>query len=169
MPLRAMRRESKTAMKPILKSFYLKIRGSALKALSLFFIKKKSLLSLRNIQRILFIRIDRVGDMVLSTPAFKAIKAAIPHVRLTVMASPANAAILKNNSDVDDVIVYDWSAGLHDKMRFIKKLRSQQFSLAIDPHNDYELKTACLAALSGAANRIGYAAFGRELFLIVRR
>ena len=151
-------------MKSILKSFYLKIRGSALKALSLFFIKKKSHPSLLNIQSILFIRIDRVGDMVLSTPAFRAIKAASPHVRLTVMASPTNAAILKNNPDVDDVIVYDSFAGLHDKIRLIKKLRSQQFDLAIDPYNDYELKTACLAALSGAAHRVGYSGFGREIF-----
>ena len=151
-------------MKTILKSIYLKIRGSALKALSLFFIKKKSLPSHRDIQSILSIRIDRVGDMVLSTPAFRAIKAALPHVRLTVMASPANAAILKNNPDVDDVVIYDRFAGLHDKINLIKKLRSQHFNLAIDPHNDYELKTAFLAALSGAANRIGYAAFGREIF-----
>lgn len=152
------------SVKSIVKAIYLNVRGFALKALSLFFIKKKSLLSLRSIQSILFIRIDRVGDMVLSTPAFKAIKAALPQVRLTVMASPANAAILKNNPDVDDVIVYDRFAGLHAKVSLIKKLRSQQFSLAIDPHNDYELKTACLAALSGAANRIGYADFGREIF-----
>jgi len=151
-------------MKTLLKSFYLKIRSSALKALSLFFIKKKSLPSLRDIQSILFIRIDRVGDMVLSMPAFRAIKAALPNVRLTVMASLANAAILKNNPDVNDVVIYDRLAGLHDKIKFLRKLRSQHFSLVIDPHNDYELKTAFLAALSGAANRIGYAAFGREIF-----
>ncbi len=164
MLLRAMRRESKTAMKAILKSFYLKIRGSALKALSLFLIKKKSLLSLRNIQSILFIRIDRVGDMVLSTPAFRAIKAALPHVRLTVMASPANTRILKNNPEVDEVIVYDRSAGLFEKLKFINGLRSRHFDLAIDPYTDYELKTALLAGMSGADHRIGYAAFGREFF-----
>ncbi|MFA6411704.1 MAG: glycosyltransferase family 9 protein [Syntrophales bacterium] len=151
-------------MKTILKSFYLSIRGSILKALRLLFTKKKSLLSLLNIQSILFIRVDRVGDMVLSTPAFRAIKAALPRVRLTVMATPVNAAILMNNPDVDDVVVYDRCAGLHDKMKLMMKLRSRQFSLAVDPHNDYELKTAFLAALSGAAIRIGYGAFGREIF-----
>jgi len=151
-------------MKAILKGLYLKIRGSTLEALRLLFIKKKSLLSLLNIQSILFIRVDRVGDMMLSTPAFRAIKAALPGVRLTVMATPANTDILMNNPDVDDVVVYDRLAGLHVKMKLMMKLRSRQFSLAIDPHNDYELKTAFLAALSGAANRIGYAAFGREIF-----
>jgi len=151
-------------MKSVLKSYYLKIRGSALKALSLFLIKKKSLPMLRNIGSILFIRVDRIGDMVLSTPAFRAIKAALPHVWLTVMASPANAPVLKNNPDVDEVIVYDRSAGLHEKMKFINGLRSRHFDLAIDPYTDYEVKTAWLAGMSGADHRIGYAVFGRELF-----
>jgi lipopolysaccharide heptosyltransferase II len=151
-------------MKSILKKSYLNIRASVLKTLSLFFVKNKSPLSLRNIQSILFIRIDRVGDMVLSTPAFRAIKAALPQVHLTVMASPINAPILKNNSDVDDIIIYDRFASLYEKIRFIIQIRSHQFSLAIDPHTDYELKTACLTSMSGATHRIGYAACGREIF-----
>jgi lipopolysaccharide heptosyltransferase II len=117
-----------------------------------------------NIQSLLFIRVDRVGDIVLSTPAFEAIKATLPQVHLAVMASPANASVLKNNPHVDDVVVYDRFAGLYEKIRFIKRLRLQNFCLAIDPHSDYELKTACLAAMSGAAHRIGYAAYGREIF-----
>jgi lipopolysaccharide heptosyltransferase II len=156
---------SEISAKLIFKAIYLNARSFALKTLSLFFTKKKFLLSLRNIQSILFIRIDRVGDMVLSTPAFRAIKAALPHVRLTVMASPANAPILKNNPDVDEVIVYDRSISLLEKMKFINGLKSRHFDLAIDPYTDYEVKTAWLAGMSGADHRIGYAVFGREFFL----
>jgi lipopolysaccharide heptosyltransferase II len=142
----------------------LNARGFALKTLSILLFHKNIIPLLRNIQRILFIRVDRVGDMVLSTPAFRAIKDALPQVHLTVMTSPANASVLKNNPDVDEVIVYDRSAGLLEKMRFINGLRSRHFDLAIDPYTDYELKTAWLAGLSGADYRIGYAAFGREIF-----
>ncbi|MBK5100503.1 MAG: glycosyltransferase family 9 protein [Desulfobacteraceae bacterium] len=81
-----------------------------------------------------------------------------------MMASLGNAPILKNNPDVDEVIVYDRSAALQEKNKFIIGLRSRHFDLAIDPYTDYELKTAWLAGLSGAAHRIGYAAFGREFF-----
>jgi lipopolysaccharide heptosyltransferase II len=155
---------SKISAKTIIKALYLNIRSFALKMAALFLFKKKSTLSLQNIESILFIRVDRLGDMVLSTPAFQAIKAALPQARLTVMASPANAPILKNNQDVDEVIVYDRSAGLHEKMKFISGLRSRHFDLAIDPYTDYELKTAWLAGVSGAAHRVGYNAFGREFF-----
>jgi lipopolysaccharide heptosyltransferase II len=155
---------SEISIKSIFKAIYLHARGVALKTLSLLLFQKKIIPLLRNIGSILFIRVDRVGDMALSTPALRALKAALPKVRLTVMASPANAPILKNNPDVDEVIVYDRSTGLLEKMKFINGLRSHHFDLAIDPYTDYELKTAWLAGMSGADHRIGYAAFGREFF-----
>ena len=155
---------SEISVKSILKPIYLNARGFALKTIGLLLFQKNIIPLLRNIESILFVRVDRVGDMALSTPALRAIKAALPHVRLTVMASPANAPILKNNPAVDEVIVYDRSASLFNKMKFIKGLRSRHFDLAIDPYTDYELKTAGLAGVSGAAYRIGYAAFGREIF-----
>lgn len=155
---------SEISAKSIFKAIYLHTRGFALKTLGLLLFQRKIIPLLRNIESILFIRVDRVGDMALSTPAVRAIKATLPRVHLTVMASPANAPILKNNPDVDEVIVYDRSAGLFEKMKFINGLRSRRFDLAIDPYTDYELKTAWLAGMSGAAHRIGYAAFGREIF-----
>jgi lipopolysaccharide heptosyltransferase II len=147
-----------------IKALYLNTRGVVLKTLSLFLSRKKAAPLPQNIQSILFIRVDRIGDMVLSTPAFQAIKAALPQSRLTVMASPANAPILKNNQDVDEVIVYDRSAVLQERIKIITQLRSRHFSLAIDPYTDYELKTAWLAYISRAAHRVGYSGFGRELF-----
>ena len=159
-----MQHTSEISAKSALKALYLNTRGFVLNTSALFFPGKKTAPSPERIKSILFIRVDRVGDMVLSTPVLRAIKDALPKVHLTVMASPANASVLKNNPDVDDVTVYDRFAGLYEKIRFIKRLRLKHFSLAIDPYNDYELKTACLAAMSGADHRIGYAAFGREIF-----
>jgi lipopolysaccharide heptosyltransferase II len=135
-----------------------------LKALGLSVPKQQGLPPLREIRNILCIRIDRVGDMVLSTPAFQAIKEACPQARLTVLGSPANAPILKNNPYVDQVIVYDRQAGLSGKVGQILQLRSHPFDLAVDLHADYELQTAFLAALSRSPHRIGFSAFGRELF-----
>lgn len=118
---------------------------------------------------ILFIRIDRLGDMVLSTPAYQAIKSAFPRSRLTVMASPANASILKNNPHLDDVILYDPFASLSEKYRLLKGLRGRPFDLAIDPCDDDEMETAWAAWMSGAGIRAGYAAYGREVFLNVSK
>jgi lipopolysaccharide heptosyltransferase II len=155
---------SEASARSIFKAIYLNVRGFALSTVGFLTSRQGVAPLLSDIRNILFIRIDRVGDMALSTSAFSVIKAALPTVRLTVMASPANAPILKNNPDVDEVIVYDRSASLLEKMKFINRLRSRRFDLAIDPYTGYEVKTAWLAAMSGAAHRIGYAAFGREIF-----
>jgi ADP-heptose:LPS heptosyltransferase len=79
------------------------------------------------------------------------------------MASKANAPIVKNNPYVDEVIIYDRFATLPEKIRILKGLRARHFDLAIDPHDDYEMKTAWMAWMSGAGHRIGYAAYGREV------
>ena len=114
--------------------------------------------------KILFIRIDRIGDLVLSTPALKALKQAFPNGELSVLASQTNYPILLNNPFVDQIIIYSRRLKFKDKIDLIKHLRKCHFDLAIDPYPDYELKTAFIAFITGAKKRIGYAAYGRELF-----
>lgn len=117
---------------------------------------------MEGIGRVLFIRIDRIGDMALATPALEAIKTALPHAALTALASPANAPLFVNNPYVDRVFVYDCKTSLRHKRSMLKDLRASRFDLAIDPTADWELKTALIACLSGARATLGYASFGRE-------
>ncbi|MCK9364722.1 MAG: lipopolysaccharide heptosyltransferase II [Syntrophales bacterium] len=154
-------------MKTIIKSLYLWTRYGCLKIFSLLLPGSPDPISLQKIHKILFIRTDRIGDMVLSTPAFAALKKALPQAELTVLASPANAAILQHNPTVDSVQIYDRHWGILKKIRFLKQLRIRRFDLAIDPGADYEMHTAWLAFLSGAAHRLGYAAYGREVLFNV--
>ncbi len=153
-------------MKRILKKIYLNFRKYVLKMLSVFIHSNQSLdLSGQHIEKILIIRIDRIGDIVLSTPALKAIKQAFPHSELTVLASPSNSPLIFNNPNIDHIVVYDRRGSFIDRIRVIQKLRESGFDLAIDPYADYELETALIAFFSGAKRRIGYASYGREVFL----
>jgi ADP-heptose:LPS heptosyltransferase len=45
------------------------------------------------LRRIVALRLDNVGDVVLVGPALRAIKARAPHAGLTLLASPAGAAV----------------------------------------------------------------------------
>lgn len=58
-------------------------------------------------ERILCIRLDSLGDMVMTTPALKALKAAQPKRHLTLMTSTAGAAISAHLPMVDEVMVYE--------------------------------------------------------------
>ena len=57
-------------------------------------------------QRILVIRLDNLGDVILATPAIHAIRARLPSARLTLLASPSGAQVAALDPDLDDVIVY---------------------------------------------------------------
>ena len=105
-----------------------------------------------------------MGDLVLSTPALKALKEKYPHSKLIVLASRSNYSLLENNPYVDQTVIYDPKQSLLLKLRSINRLRTFGFDMAIDPYVDYELKTALIAFLSGAKIRIGYASYGREFF-----
>ncbi len=153
-------------MKDTLKNIYLNFRKHLLRALAIFISHKKfhDVGSGQDIKKILFIRIDRIGDIVLSTPALKAIKGTFPHSELTVLASPSNNPLIFNNPNVDHIVVYDRRGRLIDRIKVIRKLRESGFDLAIDPYADYELETALIVFFSGAKKRVGYASYGREIF-----
>lgn len=156
-------------VKALAKDLYLNLRRYLLRAMAIFIFQDRQILrgSGREIRKILFIRIDRIGDLVLSTPALKALKKNLPRSQLVVLASPSNHSLLLHNPYVDEVLVYDQAKGLADTIRVIKELRRYGFDLAVDPYPDYELRTALIAFLSGARKRVGYASYGREVFFTV--
>lgn len=135
---------------------YLKSRWVLLSPLFLF--RRIKSIPEEGFKRILFLRHDRIGDMVVSTAAIKALKIAYPQAMITVLASAKNHEVLKGNPYVDEVIIF---RGL---INFIQEIRPRGFDLAIDLFLTYELKQAWLAYLSGARYRIGFAGGGREIF-----
>ena len=157
-------------VKTILKNIYLSFRKYLLRVLAILIFDKKlpDFGSRQDVRKILFIRIDRIGDLVLSTPALKAIKKAYQHAKLVVLSSPSNCSLLFNNPYIDQIIVYDRRNKLKDRIKIVRQLREYNFDLAIDPYADYELETALIALLSGAKKRIGYASYGREVFFNIQ-
>jgi len=56
---------------------------------------------------VLAVRLDTLGDVVMTTPALRALRTARPDRRVTLLTSSAGAEAARLVSDVDDVIVYD--------------------------------------------------------------
>lgn len=57
--------------------------------------------------RILCLRSDRIGDMLVSTPVIHRVRTLYPDAVLDVIVSPLGAVALEGNPDVDHVFVYD--------------------------------------------------------------
>ncbi|OGX06307.1 MAG: hypothetical protein A3G87_07535 [Omnitrophica bacterium RIFCSPLOWO2_12_FULL_50_11] len=62
---------------------------------------------LSRVRRILVTRIDRIGDVILSTPVFQAIKKRFPKSYVAALVLEENEVILHRNPWIDQVIVYD--------------------------------------------------------------
>ena len=125
-----------------LKRVYLFIRHLLLKPI-LYFINSKGNdeLKNKNVQKIIFFRIDRIGDMVLSTPAFKTIKGKYPDGKLFVLSSSSNSSVIENNPFVDHILIYNKKNKLLESVKLLLTLRKMRFDLSIDPSFSYELKT----------------------------
>jgi ADP-heptose:LPS heptosyltransferase len=54
--------------------------------------------------RILLSRTDRIGDLILSTPAIATVRASFPDAHVTLITSPYNRVVMERNDDVDELI-----------------------------------------------------------------
>ena len=55
----------------------------------------------RRLMRILLSRPDRVGDLILSTPAIASMRRAFPQAHITIVCTDYNAVVVEHNPDVD--------------------------------------------------------------------
>jgi ADP-heptose:LPS heptosyltransferase len=119
-----------------------------------------------------------IGDVVLATPALRALRQRFPDARLSLLGKPHAEEILRHCGLVDEVIVFDlpWTSktakyapGRYDVgalKELIGTLRSRQFDLTVDARMD--LRSNVVTYLTGAPRRIGYD-FGGGSFLLTDR
>lgn len=115
----------------------------------------------QDVQRILVIRLDLLGDAVFTIPAIRALAAAFPAATIDVLALPYPAPLLRMLPEVRsvhelDVNAYRRPSGLLRLPTLagaIRQLRAQEYDLALGSR----LSGGVFAALSGAHWRAGYA------------
>jgi len=64
-------------------------------------------INLANVKRMLVLRYDRIGDMVVTLPVLRVLKRRSPGTELVVLASRTNAELLKGSGLVDDLFVLE--------------------------------------------------------------
>lgn len=108
------------------------------------------------VHRLLVLRTDRIGDMVLSTGALADLKAHFRHARLTVLAPEAPLQVLRGHPAVDALVPL--------KDRRLPEELVGKFDLVIDLTPDERLLGARLAAATRAPWRAGFSAAGRQAY-----
>jgi heptosyltransferase-2 len=108
-------------------------------------------------KRILIVRTDKVGDVILSTPVIKALRDAYPNAYIAIVVRPYTKFIVEGNSYLDVIMLYDKDgkekSGLGSFL-FARKIARKKFDLAVvlNPSNRSNL----IPFLAGIPKRVGY-------------
>lgn len=94
----------------------------------------------RFVRNVLLVRLDNLGDVLVTTPAFHAVRSALPKASLTLLTSSIGGQVGMLDPDIDDVLVYQapwmdaWQTQPQDsrqEQRMIAHLQACQFDSAI--------------------------------------
>lgn len=109
-----------------------------------------------------------IGDVVMATPALRALRSRFPTARFVGVMRPYVAEVLAGTPWLDEQIFYKPGAKDSDQRAWslVRKLRARQLDAVVLFPNS--LSTGLLAWSSGARERIGYVRYGRGPLLTTK-
>ncbi|MBU0469452.1 MAG: lipopolysaccharide heptosyltransferase II [Candidatus Omnitrophica bacterium] len=117
-------------------------------------------------KKILVVNVNWVGDVIFSSPIFKALKQAYPKATISCMAPLRVKEVLECVECLDEIIICDEGnvhRNIFDKIKLILELRKKKFDAAFLLHRS--LTRALFIFFAGIPNRIGYDTKKRGAFL----
>ena len=114
---------------------------------------------------ILVIRRDNIGDLVLTTPLFEAIRRRYPDAYIGVLVNSYNAPAIQGNPYVDEIFAY--TKGKHaahgslvraywERFKLIRQLRRRRFDFVILPNGGFAARALDFARLLAARHIVGF-------------
>jgi ADP-heptose:LPS heptosyltransferase len=101
---------------------------------------------------LLFIRLNRIGDALVTTPLLWEIKNKLG-CRIVVLADKKNHFIFNNNASIDKVVIFNKS--LNDFFNFNKFLQEESIDAIIDLHDDVSTTVSFLLAIAKVRLKFG--------------
>jgi len=123
--------------------------------------------SLRLNKNILIIKLSAIGDVLMATPSFKAIREKFSRAHITLLIGSWAYPVVQYNPNIDETIVVDenifWRKRIFSLIKLIIKLRRRRFKQIYVMHwsNWFNL----FAYLVGGEERMGFSRDRKALFL----
>ena len=108
-------------------------------------------------ERILIVGVNWLGDALMMTPVFRALKENIISSYVGVMTVERVKEVFEDNPYIDEIIVFDEKKhhrSLSNKWQFVNTLKKANFDSAFFIHRSFTRIFLC--ALAGIPERIGY-------------
>jgi ADP-heptose:LPS heptosyltransferase len=112
-------------------------------------------------RRILVIQLRHLGDVLLTTPAVRALRRAYPEARIDFLVDRGARATLLGNPDIDRIIERPSRASLREGAQVVLEARRARYDLVID--FQHKLRSAVVALCSGAARSVSWGHTARRL------
>ncbi|MFA4981713.1 MAG: glycosyltransferase family 9 protein [Candidatus Omnitrophota bacterium] len=119
-----------------------------------------------HLKRVLVVRLDGIGDVVLTTPFLRELRKNLPNARITLIVRPEALNLVKLCPYVDEILTHDWKEpGIFaylmwhiSALKFsIFHLWKRRFDLSILPRWDVDNRNSSfIIYFSGARLRVGY-------------
>ena len=119
----------------------------------------------RKARRILCVRLDQLGDVLMTTPAIRALKESASGRRITLLTSSSGALVAPLIPEIDDVLIYDppWMKatpprGPEPDIAMIDRLREGSYDAAavFTVYSQNPLPAAMLCYLAGVPLRLAH-------------
>ena len=110
------------------------------------------------VRRILLVRVDLLGDTVLTTPAIAALRRGYPKAQIDILSQQSTADVLAGESEIAHIIPFNPQAlrqkgGWRTGLRLLRRLRKAHYDIAVSVSGDLG---SILTRLSGARRTVGY-------------
>jgi ADP-heptose:LPS heptosyltransferase len=107
--------------------------------------------------RVLFLRYERIGDMIMATSVIRNIAAALPSGKVDVLATPTTAPVLQGNPYVGNVLTLERNS-LRSYGEIMRRLRRERYTVMVDGRINNPpvfTSTPLLMYAGGARFRVG--------------
>jgi len=101
----------------------------------------------------LFVRQDRIGDVLISTPLFAALKRKYPMAVIDVLLSTNNHFVLANDPSIRRRWIYNKK--ILSSMRMMRNIRSEEYDFVIDLMDNPSATSTVICLVSGARWTVG--------------
>ncbi len=128
--------------------------------------KHKTAIDLSNVERVLVVRLDEIGDIVLTTPFLRELRRNLPNASITLLVHPAIRNLVEICPYVTEVVTHQPPASKYwrsiQATSLAKRLarshfKPRDFDIAIVPRWDADSYYASMVTyLSGAQSRVTY-------------
>lgn len=106
------------------------------------------------INKILLIRLRRIGDITMTTPALRVLRKSFPDAHLSYVVEQPYQNLVEGNPDLDQVYVVPKKQKTKDFLQFCRDLRKNKYDVVLDFHGGP--RASWMTFLTKARLKIGY-------------